>query len=474
MKIRIQVIVEQGDDQHIQLAEEVACFSRENLLPATLGLQLAEGKDILAEIQRVIATQQVAAFIKEARPCSHCQKLRGLKDAKTLVMRTVFGKLTLPNPRFYSCPCREQPTKSVAPLAHHLLERTTPELKYLQSKWASLVSYGMTVNLLEEVLPLEVNTMTIRRHTQKVAERLESDMEKQHDPHLFGIPMMWDQMPEPASPLTVGIDGGYIHARDGDNRKAGWFEAIVGKSMPNEGDTKRFAFVHKQEEKPQRHLIETLKAQGLSMRQSITFLSDGGDTVRNLQGLIVPYAEHILDWFHITMRITTLKQMSKGFVSLPELKDMVSKLDKIKWYLWHGNAFEALQKIFWLHEDVAWMEPKNTPHPKRFARLVKSLSELHTYIENNHAFIPNYGERHRYGECISTVFVESTVNEVISRRIVKKQQMRWTPKGAHTLLQVRVQTLNDDLRGKFCHWYPGMAETGTLVEGQLNSNHISC
>lgn len=43
-------------------------------------------------------------------------------------------------------------------------------------------------------------------------------------------------MPDPEPPVTVGIDGGFIHARDGDNRKAGWFEVIVGKSQPEVGD----------------------------------------------------------------------------------------------------------------------------------------------------------------------------------------------------------------------------------------------
>ncbi len=56
---------------------------------------------------------------------------------------------------------------------------------------------------------------------------------------------------------------------------------------------------------------------------------------------------------------------------------------------------------------------------------------------------------YRYGEKISTAFVESTVNEVISKRMFKKQQMRWAKRGAHLLLQVRVQTLNDDLRDVF-------------------------
>ena len=47
-----------------------------------------------------------------------------------------------------------------------------------------------------------------------------------------------------------------------------------------------------------------------------------------------------------------------------------------------------------------------------------------TYLRNNDASIPNYGERWRNGEVISTAFAESTVNQVISKRMVKKQQMR--------------------------------------------------
>jgi hypothetical protein len=57
---------------------------------------------------------------------------------------------------------------------------------------------------------------------------------------------------------------------------------------------------------------------------------------------------------------------------------------------------------------------------------------------------------------ISTAFVESTVNQVISRRMVKKQEMRWIKKGAHLLLQVRAQVLNEDLRATFERWYWAM------------------
>jgi hypothetical protein len=48
------------------------------------------------------------------------------------------------------------------------------------------------------------------------------------------------------------------------------------------------------------------------------------------------------------------------------------------------------------------------------------------------------------------------VNYVVSKRFVKKQQMRWTQFVAHLLLQKRVQALNNDLRETFSRWFPGM------------------
>jgi hypothetical protein len=51
------------------------------------------------------------------------------------------------------------------------------------------------------------------------------------------------------------------------------------------------------------------------------------------------------------------------------------------------------------------------------------------------------------------------VNQVISKRFVKKQQMRWSKRGAHFLLQVRAQVLNEDLRPTFERWYPRMTST---------------
>ncbi|ANB77710.1 hypothetical protein AYM40_35590 (plasmid) [Paraburkholderia phytofirmans OLGA172] len=78
------------------------------------------------------------------------------------------------------------------------------------------------------------------------------------------------------------------------------------------------------------------------------------------------------------------------------------------------------------------MREENPPNRKK---LEKAAREFRTYIGANQAFIPNYGDRYRHDETISTAFVESTVNYVVSKRFVKKQQMRWTQRGAHLLLQ---------------------------------------
>jgi hypothetical protein len=71
-------------------------------------------------------------------------------------------------------------------------------------------------------------------------------------------------------------------------------------------------------------------------------------------------------------------------------------------------------------------------------------------------FIPNYGERYRQGERISTGFVESTVNQVVSKRFCMRQQMQWTKRGAYLFLQTRVKTLNQELGAVFQRWYPDL------------------
>jgi hypothetical protein len=472
MKFRVQLVIE-GNDDRPGVVEEIGAFERGQLHVESLGLTLAEARELLCGLQQAVVTKQTAEFAEQQSHCSSCGARRARKGEHDIVFRTAFGKLTLSSPRYYRCSCASAAVKSVSPLAELLTERTAPELVYLESKFASLMSYGLTVAILSEVLPLgaAISTTGIRRHIQAIADRIEGELGEEQFSFIDTCQLDLDKLPEPGPPLTVGLDGGFVHARDEKHRQAGSFEIIVGKSVIENGDAKCFAFVNREDAKPKRRLFEVLKAQGLQPNQQLMFLSDGGDTVRDLQMYLSPESEHWLDWFHITMRLTVMGQYVKGIaaeVAAADNKpaqadgdetaegidaaDISQRLERLKWNLWHGNVRRALHIIDLLEEDLEI----DGARFENGRKLHKAIQEFGHYITVNRTFVPNYGDRYRHGEAISTAFVESTVNQVVSKRMVKQQQMRWTQKGAHLLLQIRTQALNGDLRYTFCRWYPGM------------------
>ncbi len=122
----------------------------------------------------------------------------------------------------------------------------------------------------------------------------------------------------------------------------------------------------------------------------------------------------------------------------------------IKGFLWHGNIRAALPCIDDLAMDLECIETRYS----NINAFRKGVYEFQTYIANNAHTIPNYAERHRYGEQVSTAFVESTVNTVVGKRFSKRQQMRWSKPGAHFLLQTRTRVLDCTLKAKFQSWYP--------------------
>ena len=282
-------------------------------------------------------------------------------------------------------------------------------------------------------------------------------MGEEQDIFIGGCQRDWDQLPDPAAPLIVGIDGGYVHAKDQQSRTEGWFEVIVGKSMAEDGESSKcFGFVSRYDNRPKRRLFEMLKSQGMQMNQAVTFLSDGGDTVRDLQMYLNPQAEHLLDWFHISMRLTVMSQLAKSIEAddQPNLSAEIEKdLERLKWNLWHGNV----HKIQIVGDLEFALDLEENRQEQR--KLLKAVREFGTYITANRPFIPNYGDRYRHGETIAIAFVESAINQVLSKRFVKKQQMRWTDRGALLLLQVRTRVLNEDWRSTLSRWYPGMDET---------------
>jgi hypothetical protein len=161
------------------------------------------------------------------------------------------------------------------------------------------------------------------------------------------------------------------------------------------------------------------------------------------------------------MRLTVRQQTANGLPDqirdeeqdYPLRNPVIRNLERLKWFLWHGNVYKALQVVQSVEMDLDAAVATSGHATAR--KLLKTAEEFHIYIKNNGGFIPNYGGRYRAGERISTGFVESTVNQVISKRFCKKQQMAWTPRGAHRLLQIRTRVLNRDWEATFGEWYPG-------------------
>jgi len=212
----------------------------------------------------------------------------------------------------------------------------------------------MTVDALTDFLPLDVtlDVKTVRHDTLKVAERCEAELGEEHGSFIEGCPRDWGNLPIPDGPITVGLDGSSVRAWEAQKHNV---EVIVGTRTlaftrdedEDHPSSKRFGFVQTVDTKPTRRLYEVLQSQGFQLKQPITFLSDGEDTVRDLQLYLRPEAEHMLDWFHLTMQLTVLEQYAKGLVHCDAVlgEERREKLERLTWSLWHGNLSKALYKI---------------------------------------------------------------------------------------------------------------------------------
>ena len=467
MRIKLQLVM-CSDDGREETVADLVTLQKDATRIEHLGLSLKEAKQLLTTIQHRVLQQQVEAFLASHATCADCGAVLKVKGSHTRSFRTLFGTFKLVSPRLFHCRCQRRKTTTFRPLTALLPESVAPELLFMETKWASLVSYGLTVDALTDFLPLEVtlDVKTVRHDTLTVAERCEAELGKEQWSFIDGCPRDWGHLPIPDGPITVGIDGGYV--RDWETKQRN-FEVIVGKSTlafkrdedEDHPSSKRFGFVQTIDTKSKRRLYEVLKPQGFQLNQQITFLSDGEETVRELQLYLSPEAEHILDWHHVTMRLTVLDQYAKGLVHCEAVlgEEIREQIERLKWALWHGNLYKALYKI----DDIESLIYNFEETYPKFKQLRKAVEEFRTYIGNNAHLIPNYGERYRNGEAIATGFVESTVNQVVSKRFCKKQQMQWSKRGAHLLLQTRVKTLNGELGSVFKRWYPDM-EVGEMPD----------
>ena len=174
------------------------------------------------------------------RPCCGCGRPGRARDGANRVPHGLWCG-PAEQSAFHHCGCQAAEAKTFSPLTTLLTEHTAPELLYLESRWASLVSFGLTAALLKEVLPVgsTANAATVRCHLHKVADRHDADLGAEQ-PGPGGGPAAGQAMPIPQGAIIVGIDGGYVRNWHDKKKK---FEVIVGKSMAEDCDDRYFGLV---------------------------------------------------------------------------------------------------------------------------------------------------------------------------------------------------------------------------------------
>ena len=139
MRVQIQVRII-SDDETVLSEDVIACFDKGDDQLEEIGLSLEQAKAVLAGAQVSLVAAQAASFLTRHRDCEQCGRHLQSKGRCRILFRTAFGTVPLVSPRLYRCTCHPTGSKTFSPLTRLFTEHTAPELLYLETRWASLVS----------------------------------------------------------------------------------------------------------------------------------------------------------------------------------------------------------------------------------------------------------------------------------------------------------------------------------------------
>jgi len=415
---------------------------------AELGLRLAEAKQLTAALQAEMVSAQVAMMGERRRVCVACGRALASKGFYAASFRSLFGDVPVRVRRVLTCPCQGSGgAKSFAVLD---LDAATvaPELAYVTARYAALAPFGKVAALLSELLPIAgaQNAGTVRNRTLRVGE----DVVQPHATETVKRPVAV----QATGPVVVGLDGSYVRSRHPQQERH--FEVVAGKVIDADGVQHRFASARSGQATAAERLRQALAAAGVSADTPATVLYDGDAGLWQLQREVLSDATVVLDWWHAAVPFEHALQAARGLgagtADAHLASEAVRSLERAKWRLWHGRWAGCQRKLAAL---CRWTTRKHVREVARIDRPQRHVGELLGYLERNQGALVHYAARRRRSEPISTAFVESAVNEIIAKRMNKKQQMRWSRATIQPFLDVRTAVLNNTLEDAFRHRYPG-------------------
>jgi hypothetical protein len=420
-----------------------------NLSPEQIGLTLEEGQQLLRRVQVEIIASQAHAYALCRRACVDCGRPKRIKDTRTKCVQTVFCAFRFRGRRYRACGCRDHPGafRQEFPLGEIIPRRTTPEVRYLFAELGAGMPYRAASRVLKTCGfgQMRASHVAIRRHTLAVGRELEAHRLDVADGQVV-------RGSGAAKSLVVGIDDTYVKHRE--RLIARQFQVTAGRVERNGKLGARFVFVSSNPGWTESFFDGFLLQQGMKRNTVMRVVTDGDDGLRNFVQRSTPRPmDSQLDWFHLGMRLELLRKAVLMPVTYQEYLDdpeafgpMQRRVSRLRSALWRGRSWQALLQFAWLRKDIdRWA----AEHPGRCAQSVQRarqvIKEFRYYVCGNRRSLPDFAKQRAAGHRISTAHVESVMNHLVNHRLSKKQQMRWSPAGAHYLLQVRAELLNGTL-----------------------------
>ena len=445
MRIIVETTFENGTTKRHHLGRLSRPFRRTQ--PEGFGLLLEDEKTILGQLQNAILRDQIEEIAEASRICPACEEIRAIHDYRSRVLDTLFGRFEVKAPRIRRCACNAKSDVvlggSFSPLADYFPDRSTPELRRLQAELGARHSFREAARILETFLPCakQVNTL-VRNRLGKVAREIcESE---QTEP-------LVSSAAEEALALTVFLDGAHIRCRPEYQKRH--LDVVVGK-IESHDRCRRFGLVQQAVLSPASQLRQDLRALGWDHEQTVTVISDGEPALPNLvRNAVGGKVRHILDWWHISMRIQHVENAVKGllqirgFSGIPVL--FKRPAETLRWYLWHGKVLTATTSLQWLMVDCARLTANDRMLAEAAGRVQARCRDLYSFIANNMDTLTDYGRRYRRGLPISSSRAEGCVDDIGNTRMGKRRRMRWSPKGAHRVAVVRAAALDGRLTGAY-------------------------
>ena len=315
-----------------------------------IGFSVEDGKAIMAHLQQVVVNQQCEAYVLTSRFCMDCEGFRRIKNYSKRKIRTVFGCVEVRNPRIMNCQrCLPHFCAAWTVLRDICPDQATPELMERSARLGSLLPYRKAAEVMAEFLPIKPTEsfVTLRRRTLKLGQRLD---ERARERAWFEPPstterrqMELDLPNDPEREFVVSIDTAHVRASRAEAGRN--FEIVVarcGRGGRGSRPGRYFTTADTSKRELQSRTLQALQTEGYAGRGEVTVLSDGAEIMKRLPKALPQPTTHIIDWFHIAMKIQPLQQVADHIVRWhdagnSEMAHVDANVRSLKWKLWHGT-----------------------------------------------------------------------------------------------------------------------------------------